>query len=76
VRDLAFAPDGVLIAACTDGTIWLYSPSHHRWHCLPTGTVDLAWTAITADGHAAAALDLEGRLIWIDLDAARTLLGL
>jgi WD40 repeat protein len=71
VRDLTLTPDGLLIAAGTDGTIWLYSPSRHRWLCLPTCTVDLAWTAITADGHAAAAVDLEGRLIWIDLDAAR-----
>jgi hypothetical protein len=75
-RDLAFAPDGVLIVACTDGTIWMYSPSHHRWLCLPTGTVDLAGTAITADGHTAAAIDLEGRLLWIDLDAVRKQLGI
>ncbi|MEO7735061.1 MAG: serine/threonine-protein kinase [Kofleriaceae bacterium] len=68
---ITVAPDGLLVAACTDGTIWLYSIPRQQWLCLPTGTADISRTAVTADGKAAVALDREGRLIWIDLDAAR-----
>ena len=71
---ITLAPDGLLIAACTDGTIWLYSIPRQRWLCLPTGTADISRTTVTADGKAAVALDREGRLLWIDLDAARHLL--
>jgi WD40 repeat protein len=73
-RHITLAPDGLLMAASTDGTIWLYSTSQRRWLCLPTGTVDLGRTVMTGSGNAAVILDLEGRLIWIDLDAARELL--
>jgi hypothetical protein len=73
-RHITLASDGLLIASCTDGTIWLYAPAERRWLCLPTGTVDLGLTAATGDGKVAIALDFEGRLLWIDLDAARQLL--
>jgi WD40 repeat protein len=73
-RHITLAPDGLLVASCTDGTIWLYSPPLRRWLCLPTGTVDLGRTAVTDNGKAAVALDREGRLIWIDLEAVRRLL--
>src|SRR4029079_7114563 len=66
-RDIALTADGVLVAPCTDGTIWLYSLSQHRWFCLPTGTVDFGKTAVTADGKIAVTLDREGRLLWLDL---------
>jgi WD40 repeat protein len=72
-RHVSLAPDGLVVASYTDGTIWLYSPQR-RWLCLPTGTVDLGQTAVTADGKSAIALDFEGRLLWIDLEAARKLL--
>ena len=71
---LSLAPDGLLVAACTEGTIWLYSIPRQRSLCLTTGTADVSRTAVTADGTAAVALDREGRLIWIDLAAARRLL--
>jgi WD40 repeat protein len=73
-RHLSVAPDGLLVAACTDGTIWLYLPTRERWICLPTGIANFGWSVITTDGNTAAALDLEGRAIWIELDAARKLL--
>jgi WD40 repeat protein len=73
-RNIALAPDGLLVASCTDGTIWLYSPAQRRWVCLPTGTVDLGRTAVAADGKAAVVLDFDGRLLWLDLEAARKLL--
>ncbi|HEX8106930.1 MAG TPA: protein kinase [Kofleriaceae bacterium] len=73
-RHITLVPDGLLVASCTDGTIWLYTPASRRWLCLPTGTVDLGRTAATADGKVAIALDFEGRLLWIDLEAARQLL--
>jgi hypothetical protein len=70
-RHITLAPDGLLVASYTDGTIWLYSTSRRRWLCLPTGTVDLGRTAVTDSGRAAVALDFEGHLLWIDLEAAR-----
>ena len=70
-RDITLTRDGLLMAACTDGTIWLYSPPRRSWLCLPTGTVDLGWIVVTDDGKAAVVLDREGRLIWVDLEAAR-----
>jgi WD40 repeat protein len=71
---IALAPDGLVMASYTDGTLWLYSPPRRRWLCLPTGTVDLGQTVVTADGQTAVAIDFEGRLLWIDLQAARKLL--
>jgi len=75
-RYIALASDGLLVATRTDGTIWLYSTSQQSWLCLPTGTVDLGRTVVAANGKSAATLDREGRLIWIDLEAARGLLHL
>jgi eukaryotic-like serine/threonine-protein kinase len=73
-HDIALTSDGMLVATCPDGTIWLYSPPRRRWLCLPTGTADLGKIALAGDDKAAVALDREGRLIWIDLEAARKLL--
>jgi len=73
-RHVALAPDGLLIAACADGTIWLYSPVARRWLCLEIGTADLSRTVVTADGKAAVTLDRGGRLLWIDLESVRHLL--
>ncbi len=70
-RHITLAPDGLLVAACTDGTIWLYSTPRRRWLCLPTGTADPGRTVMADNGNAALVLDREGRLIWIDLEAAR-----
>jgi WD40 repeat protein len=71
---VALAPDGLVMASYTDGTIWLYAPPRRRWICLPTGTVDISQISVTADGRAAVALDREGRLLWIDLEVARKLI--
>ncbi|HZJ67011.1 MAG TPA: protein kinase [Kofleriaceae bacterium] len=73
-HDIALTADGLLVASCPNGTLWLYSPPRRRWLCLPTGTADLGKLALAADDKAAVALDREGRLIWIDLEAARKLL--
>jgi hypothetical protein len=75
-RHIGLAPDGVLVAACTDGAIWLYSTALRRWAFLPTGTVDFVRTAIADDGKAAVILDAQGRLLWLDLEATRKLLTL
>jgi WD40 repeat protein len=73
-RHHAITKDGLLVAVCSDGTIWLYSIQGRRWLCLSIGNADFRWVATSAGGDAAAALDVEGRLIWVDLDAARKLL--
>jgi WD40 repeat protein/tRNA A-37 threonylcarbamoyl transferase component Bud32 len=71
----ALAADGTLVALCADGTVWMYAAATSRWLCLPVGTVDLLSVAINAPGDTATSLDLEGRLIWIDLQGARQLLA-
>ncbi|HET9622677.1 MAG TPA: serine/threonine-protein kinase [Kofleriaceae bacterium] len=72
---LAFTADGLLVMTGLDGTIWIYAVAQRRWLCLPLGTANLARTALSADGRAAVAVDRGGRLIRIDLDAARDLLA-
>jgi hypothetical protein len=74
-RHQALAPDGLLVVLTPEGTIWLYSTSQRRWLCLPTGPADLRRVAISRNGDTAVALDVEGRLIWIDLDIARSVMG-
>jgi eukaryotic-like serine/threonine-protein kinase len=74
-RRITLRPGGLLIATCSDGTIWLYSIPRKRWLCLPTGTVDLGQTAVAGDGKVMIAPDREGRLLWIDLGAAGLLLA-
>jgi WD40 repeat protein len=66
----ALTADGILVAAGNDGTIWLYAIARDRWLCLPVG-MDLRKIELAPNNDAAISLDLEGRLIWIDLAAAR-----
>ena len=73
-RHQALTPDGLLVAASTDGAIWIYSIARRRWLCLPMGSGDLRWVAVSSNAAAAVGVDYEGRLLWIDLDAARALL--
>jgi WD40 repeat protein len=73
-RHQALTSDGLLIVLSTDGTIWLYSVPRRRWLCLSVGSADLRWVAVSGNDTTAVAVDYEGRLISIDLDAARDLL--
>jgi len=70
-RDIAFTPDGMLIAACTDGSILIYSTAHREVLYLTIGTVDLTHVAVSSDMTAAGVVDTEGRVIWLDLKAVR-----
>jgi WD40 repeat protein len=72
--DVAFTSDGLLIAACAGGVVWLYSPTAETWLYLPLETVDLTHVAASADGTYAVVFDDEGRLISIDLDAVRRMM--
>ncbi|HEX3475110.1 MAG TPA: WD40 repeat domain-containing serine/threonine-protein kinase [Kofleriaceae bacterium] len=74
-RHLALTPDGLLIAPSTDGVVWIYAIARRRWLCLPMGSGDLRWVTISSDAAAAVAVDYEGRLLWIDLHAARAYLA-
>src|SRR5262249_24506310 len=74
-RHQALTSDGLLIVLGSDGTIWLYSIPRRRWLCIPVGSTDLRWVAVSANGTTAVAVDYEGRLLSIDLDAARNLLA-
>ena len=68
---LALTPDGLLIALCSDGTIWLYSSMHNAWICLPIGAAAPRIVIVTTDGKFAAVFDIEGRIVWLDLELAR-----
>jgi WD40 repeat protein len=70
-RDIALTPDGLVIAACTDGSILAYSARYRRSLYIMVGTIDLTHVALTEDASAAAVLDTEGRIIWVDLNAIR-----
>ena len=70
-RHLALTPDGLLLAPSTDGVVWIYSVPRRRWLCLPMGSGDLRFVTVSSDAAAAVAVDYEGRLLWIDLHAAR-----
>jgi hypothetical protein len=70
-RDIALASDGLVVAAGSDGAIWLYSPSTQHWLCLAIGAADLIRAVVSDDGKTAVALDRGGRLLWVDLEVAR-----
>jgi serine/threonine protein kinase len=63
--------DGILVALCSDGTIWLYSSTDKAWMCVPTGTAELNGIAMSTDGKAVVAFDSDGRIVWLDLELAR-----
>jgi WD40 repeat protein len=71
-RAIALTPDGLLVAICTDGTVWLYSITRRTWVCVPTGTSDLNLIAISGDGKLGAAFDADGRIIRLDLESVRS----
>ncbi|HSS01979.1 MAG TPA: serine/threonine-protein kinase [Kofleriaceae bacterium] len=73
-RNIALTSDHLLIAACPDGIVWIYAVNQQHWLCLPLQTAYLGELAVTSNGNTAVALDREGRLISIDLEAARNLL--
>src|SRR5258705_13787454 len=54
---LSLTSDGLLVAACVDGSIWLYSIPRQRWLSLQTGNINLGWTVISDDGRIAVVLD-------------------
>jgi len=70
-RWIAVAPDGLVVASYSDGTIWLYAPLQHRWLCVSSGAMDLDRITVAPAGHAAVVVESEGRMLWIDLAAAR-----
>jgi WD40 repeat protein len=70
-RWIALTADGLLVANCTGGVLWLWSSVHRTWLCLPTGKADPSMVVVTPDNKAAAALDNDGRIIQVDLDAVR-----
>jgi len=71
-RRIALAPDGLLVAICTDGSIWLYSVDRRAWLCVPTGTSDLSLAMVASDGKTGATFDADGRIILIDLERIRS----
>jgi hypothetical protein len=66
-----FTRDGLLIAICTDGTTWLYSPIRRAWLYLVTGTVSLFGLVLDDTEATAFVFDADGQLLAIDLAAAR-----
>jgi hypothetical protein len=65
----------LLVVTGVDGMIWIYAIAERHWLCLPLGSTNLGKTALSVDGSSAVVVDRSGRLVEIDLDAARGLLG-
>jgi WD40 repeat protein/tRNA A-37 threonylcarbamoyl transferase component Bud32 len=70
-RSQALTSDSLLIVLSTDGTIRIYSVARGRWLCIPVGSADLRRLAVSGDETRAVAVDYEGRLLSINLQAAR-----
>jgi WD40 repeat protein len=75
-RKIALTPDEILVAICTDGTVRLYSSTRGTWLCVPTGISDLRLIAVSGDGKMAAVFDEDGRIIWIELELARSVISI
>jgi WD40 repeat protein len=73
-RRLALTHDGLLVAVCTDGTVWIYSAARRTWLCLLVGTSDLTHAIATSDGTTGVVFDADGHIISIDLTAVRKIL--
>jgi hypothetical protein len=67
---VALTRDGVLVAVCTDGIVWLWSPLRRTWLCLVNES-DPVSVVVSPDDRVAIALDNDGRILSIDLEAAR-----
>jgi WD40 repeat protein len=72
-RKIAVTHDGVLIAACSDGTIWIYSSSKHTWACVPSGTSELVQLTLSDAETRAVLFAADGHVIVLDLEAVRHL---
>jgi WD40 repeat protein len=76
VSHLSLTSDGLLVAPCVNGLLWIYATYQHRWLCLSTGIVNLGWSTMADDDSAAVVLDSEGHLIWVALNDCRKLLNI
>jgi WD40 repeat protein len=72
-RDLAFAPDGLLVITCAGGAVWMLSPLVKKWLYLPVGSVDFTHVVLNRSGTIAVAFDDEGRLFTMDLQKSRAI---
>src|SRR5262249_11191345 len=68
-RRVAFTRDGLLIAICTDGATWLYSPIRRAWLYLVTGTAQLNQLVLDDAEATAFVFDANGQILAIDLIA-------
>ena len=65
------ASDDLLVAACSNGAVWFYSPRRRTWVDLQTGAADIGTVALAPDMNRVATVDSAGRLIWIELGPIR-----
>jgi hypothetical protein len=70
-RSVAWTASGLLLVACADGIVWIYSVVDQRWRCLIMGGTNLIYAAVDHRGTGAAVLDTAGHILWIDLVAAQ-----
>jgi hypothetical protein len=75
VRRAAFTRDGLLVAICTDGTVWAYSTARHGWRCLLTGPTELTQLMFDDTESTAYLFDIDSRIIVVDLTEVRRELG-
>lgn len=74
-RHIVISDTGLLIAACTNGIVWIYSLAQQTWLCLHTGSINLTYSVLTDSERKAIIGDSNGRLIELDLDVAYQLLS-
>jgi len=70
-RRLTLTRDGLLVAVCADGTVWIYSAARRTWVCVQVGTHDLTHVVVTGDDATGVVFDADGRTTSIDLVAIR-----
>jgi hypothetical protein len=73
VAKLAFTRDGILLVICDDGAIWLHSRANRNWMYLAPGSAALAQVVFDDAETTAFVIDVDGRLLTVDLQKIRQL---
>jgi serine/threonine protein kinase len=70
-RSMTVTQDGIVIAACSSGEIWIYSSRDRTWLDVPTGAVSYTTAIISHDQSRLFVVDSQGHILQIDLTEVR-----
>jgi WD40 repeat protein len=73
-RKIALTDNGLLVAICPNGAMWVYSLTRRTWLFLPIGTTDLIHIVFSTNGNVAVVFDADGHIISIDMAAVHATL--